>query len=311
MNNKNSLWVEKYRPKTLDEYLFHDDNQKVTIRRMLEDGSIPHLLLSGVQGTGKTSISLIIINSLGVEDVDLLTLNSSDENRIDVMRDKIKAFVSTYAMGEFKIVHLEEGDYLTPNAQAVLRRMMEEYADSVRFILTCNYANKIISPLRSRFQEFKFFKHNVIDITELVAKILVKEKVKFDLDLLDKYVRVGYPDIRKIINLLQQNSKTGKLLPLQNSDGSGEYKLKLLEYIENDDWNSARILCCSQVSAEEWEDVYRFLYESLDKSKKFKEMKNWESGILSIADHLKNHTLVADPEINAAALFIKLSLIGS
>lgn len=311
MPDKNSLWVERYRPRNLDNYIFHDPNQKTAITTMLNERDIPHLLLAGVQGSGKTTLALIIINDLETDPMDLLTLNASDENSVDVMRDKIKAFVSTYAVGDHKIVHLEEADYLTANAQAVLRRMMEEYSESARFILTCNYTSKIIPAVRSRCQEFKFNRHNVDDVTEYVAKILLKEKVAFDLKLLDKYVRVGYPDIRKIINLLQQNSKTGKLADLQNAEGSGEYKLQLLRHIEEDDWESARELVCGTVTAEEWEDVYRFLYENLDKTKKFSDRKTWESGIFAIADHLYRHALVADPEINGAALFIKLSQLGS
>lgn len=310
MSDKTSLWTEKYRPKNLDDYLFHDQNQKTAITQMLQDGSIPHLLLSGVQGSGKTTIALIIVNQLITDPVDVLSLNASDENSVDVMRDKIKGFISTYGFGDFKIVHLEEADYLTLNAQAVLRRMMEEYSDSARFILTCNYSNKVIPAVRSRCQEFKFLKHDINDITAMVAKILIKENIKFKLELLDSYIRIGYPDIRKIINLVQQNSKTGLLLSLQNAEGSGEYKLKLLEHIENDDWVSARQLCCSQVTADEWEEVYRFLYESLGKSKKFQKQEHWDSGINAIADHLSRHALFSDPEINAASLFIKLGLIG-
>lgn len=311
MHDKNALWVEKYRPTNLDGYVFHDSNQKKAITTMLGEGGIPHLLLAGIQGSGKTTLALIIIKELEIDPVDLLTLNASDENSVDVMRDKIKAFISTYASGRFKIIHLEEADYLTKNAQAVLRRMMEEYSDTARFILTCNYTYKIIPAVRSRCQEFNFTQHNIDDVTELVALMLVQEKVTFDLDLLDKYIRVGYPDIRKIINLLQQNSKSGVLEKLQNADGSGEYKMKLLQYIENDDWVTARKVLCGSVAAEEWVDVYRFLYENLDKAKKFSDLSAWEGGILAIANHLAEHVSSADPEINAAAMFIKLNQLGN
>ncbi len=277
---------------------------------MLEDGDIPHLLFSGVQGSGKTTLALIMINALGIDPVDLLTLNSSDENSVDVMRNKIKAFVSTYATGDFKVIHLEEADYLTPNAQAVLRRVMEEYAETSRFIFTCNYPNKIMPAIRSRCQEFKFTRHDINDVTEYAANILVKEKIKFNLNSLDKYIRVAYPDIRKIINTLQQHSKTGVLLDSNDVDDSGEYKMKLLEYIEKDDWENARILCCGRIAPEEWEDVYRFIYESLDKSEKFKVGKNRDAAIVALAEFLYKHAVSADSEINAAALFIKLKLIG-
>jgi DNA polymerase III delta prime subunit len=307
--NKHKLWVEKYRPQTLDDYVFHDENQRSAIESMIADGSIPHLLLSGVQGSGKTTLALIIIKALGVDKMDVLTLNASDENSVDVMREKIKAFISTYAMGDFKVVHLEEADYVSLAGQAVLRRMMEEYADSARFILTCNYENKIQPAIKSRCQHFRFTKHDITDVTENVAQILLQEHVKFDLDLLDKYVRVGYPDIRKIINLLQQNSRTGTLMPLSSESEAGDYKFKLLEHIEVDDWFAARKLACGEVAAEEWEGVYRFLYENLDKAPKFTTHEKWEAGIVIVADHLYKHSIVADPEINAAAMFIRLTQV--
>lgn len=308
-NNKHKLWVERYRPKTVDEYIFHDASHRASIEQMIADGTIPHLLFSGVQGSGKTTIALVLINELNVDPTDVLTINASDENSVDVMRDKIKSFVSTFAMGDFKIVHLEEADYITGNGQAVLRRMMEEYADSARFILTCNYENKIIPAVKSRCQQFRFQKHDIEEVTESVAKILLKEKIKFDLDDLDNYVRVGYPDIRKIINMLQQNSQNGHLAPI-NADGeAGDYKFELLDLISNDDWFKARKLTCGEVAAEEWEDVYRFLYENIDKSTKFSKTEKWEEAIVIIAEHLYKHSLVADPEINAAAMFIRLGQV--
>jgi len=216
-------------------------------------------------------------------------------------------------MGKFKIVNLEEADYLSPNAQAVLRQLMEEYSDTARFILTCNYENKIIPAIKSRCQQFRFTKPDRDAVLLFVGDILLAEKVNFTLEQLEGYVSVGYPDIRKIINLLQQNTIDGKqrhreLLPLNETE-TGDYKFKLLELIETGDWVSARKLACAQVSSEEWESVYTFLYENLDKSPSFTQRDKWEAGIVIIADHLYKHSLVADPEINAAAMFIRLGQI--
>lgn len=305
--NKHKLWVEKYRPTTIDDYIFHDDGMKNSFLRMIADKSIPHLLLSGVQGTGKTTIAQILISEMELEETDVLTINASDENSVDTIRDKIKGFVTTFAMGDFKIVHLEEADYITPAGQAVMRRLMEEYADEARFILTCNYENKIIPAIKSRTQQFRFRAGDKVDITEYAANILLSEKIKFDIDTLDKYVAIGYPDIRKIIGLLQQNCIDGQLTKPLSDKESGDYKFALLELIERDKWIDARQLCCENVVAEEWEEVYRFLFDNLSKSPKFQDRDKWEAAIVILADYLYKHGIVADPEINAAAMFIQLT----
>ncbi len=307
--DNHSLWVEKYRPTSISDYIFHDESHERSITRMIQDKSIPHLLLSGVQGSGKTTLAKILVEELGIEEMDVLMINASDENSVDVIREKIKNFVTTFAMGDFKIVLLDEADYITPNGQAVMRNLMEQYNETARFILTCNYEARIIPPISSRCQHFRFRAGNKDDITEYVAKILLAEDVKFDLDQLDKIISIGYPDVRKIVNILQQNTVDGELHASESDAEGGDYKFKLLDLIESDDWVGARDLCCSSVVAEEWEGVYRFLYENIESSKKFQQQEKWEAGILAIAEHLYKHGICADPEINAAALFITLSTI--
>ena len=309
MADRHTLWTERYRPKTLDEYVFHDSTQEQTIRSMLADNSIPHLLLSGIQGSGKTSLAKILINELKIENTDVLLINASSENSVDVMRDKITSFVSTFAMSRFKVVILDEADYITPNGQAVLRNMMEHYADNARFILTCNYENKIIPAVKSRCQQFRFKSPNRDFVTEFIAGILIDEKIKFDLPNLDRYITVGYPDVRKIINLIQQNSIDGVLLDGKSEKEVGDYKFELLDFVGRDMWNEARMAVCGNVAGEEWEDVYKFLYENLNTSPKFDDVNKWEAGIIIIADHLYKHGISADPEINAAAMFIRLSQV--
>ena len=304
-----ALWTEKFRPTTLKDYIFHDDAQRASIERMVADGTIPHLLLSGIQGSGKTTLAKVLINELDIDEMDTLILNASDENSVDTMREKIKNFISSMAMGTFKVVLLDEADYISLQGQGILRNMMETYNEQARFILTCNYDNKIIPQIKSRSQQFKFSKGNKVDITEFVAKILIKEKVKFDLELLDKYVDVGYPDVRKIINMLQQNSNNGVLQAPQTDEETGDYKFKLLELMGSNDWTAVRKIACENVTDGEWEDLYKFLYENLQDSPKFVDQKKWDQGIILIAEHLYKHAMVADPEINAAALFIQLEQI--
>ena len=307
--NKHVLWVEKYRPSSLDGYIFHDEAHKQSFQQMVENQTIPHLLLSGVQGSGKTTIAQILIKELNVDPTDVLLINASDENSVDVMRDKIKSFITTFAIGDFKVIQLEEADYLTMNAQAVLRKYMEDPNCPARFILTCNYESKIMPAIKSRSQQYRFKAADRDEIAEFTAKILLKEKVKFDIDLLDKFISVGYPDIRKIINLLQQNSINGVLQSLVVEAEAGDYKFKLLDMVNVDDWSAARNLACESVATEEWEDLYRFLYVNLNKSKKFSKKDNWEAGIVIITDHLYKNSIIADPEINAAAMFIRLSQV--
>jgi len=311
MNINPTIWCEKYRPTSIDQYIFHDETHRKTISRMIKDGIIPHLLLSGIQGSGKTTLAKLLCSELGVSDMDVMILNASDENSVDVMRDKLKSFVSTFALGDFKIVILDEADYISQAGQAILRHILENNSDNVRFILTCNYENKLINPLKSRLQHLRFKAPNVDDITELAATILVKEGVAFDLDDLDAYVTVGYPDVRKIINLLQQNVIDGELLsPSSAAEESSDYKFSLLGMMEKGNWVAARNTVCASVVGEEWYDLYKFLYENLHKAKQFDENGgNWEQGMLAIAEHAYKHELVAAPEINAAALFIRLSMI--
>jgi len=306
------LWVEKYRPKKLKDYIFDNDHHRVAFKSFIRDKSIPHLLLSGVQGSGKTSIAQILINEINVDPADTLIINASDENSVDVMRDKIKTFVSSYGFGStgFKVVVLEEGDYISHSGQQVLLRLMEDYADDSRFIITANNENKLKPSLKSRCQHFKFKASDKDDIAEFVAKILVSENIDFDLDELDDYIRIDYPDIRKIINTIQSSISNNSLMNVTNTESSSDdYNISLLDHIAKDDWNSARKVVCGNVSNDEIESIFRFLYMNLDKSKKFSNSDKWEAGQIEIAQHLYMHSLVADPEINLSALFIKLKQI--
>lgn len=307
--NTHALWCEKYRPQNIDEYVFHDPQQKAAVIRMIADKSIPQLLLSGVQGSGKTTLAKILISAMDLDETDVLTINASDERGIDTFRNTIKNFAMSMAMGRFKIVHLEEADMLTPQAQAALKRFMEETSEYVRFILTCNHVNKIIAPIQSRCQQFYFRAADTNDIAEYLIRILAAEGVKFDLDLLDKYLAYGYPDVRKMVNLLQQNTSHKELLPPGEVGESGDYKFKLIDLIEANKWVEARKLICTSVTSDEWEGVYKFLYENISRAPKFKTQGPWEEAILVIAEHLYKNTIVSDQEINMAACLIRLGQI--
>ena len=302
----NALWVEKYRPKTIDGYVFRDEHQRKQIKTWIKDKSIPHLLLSGNAGIGKTTLAKILINELGIEEFDVLEINASRTNSVDDVRDKITNFVSMIPFGPFKVVLLDEADYLSPNAQAALRGVMEEYHSTARFILTCNYPNRIIPALHSRCQGFHVERTDITEFTARVATILVEEGVDFDLDTLDNYVKVAYPDLRKCINLVQQNCHDGKLAqPNQGDAGEGDWKFEMVELFKAGNIKGARKVICDSARPEELEEVYRWMYDNLDLFGKDEETK--DSALLIIKQGLVDHAIIADPEINLSATLVKLA----
>ena len=299
------LWVEKYRPKTVEGYVFRDEHQKAQIQQWIKDGSIPHLLLSGNAGIGKTTLAKILFNELEVQEYDILEINASRTNSVDDVRDKIVNFVQMIPFGDFKVVLLDEADYLSPNAQAALRGVMEEYHTTARFILTCNYPNRIIPALHSRCQGFHIERVDVTEFTARVATILVEENVEFDLDTLDTFVKATYPDLRKCINTVQMNSLEGKLhTPEKGDTGEADYKIEMVELFKKGKISEARKLVCGQARPEEMEEIYRWLYDNVAI---FGDEPVQEKAILIIKQGLVDHTLVSDPEINLAATLIRLS----
>ena len=301
------LWVEKYRPKSLDGYVFRDDHQRKQAQSWIKEKSIPHLLFSGSAGIGKTTMAKILINELEIPEYDVLELNASRTNSVDEVRNKITNFVQMIPFGPFKVVLLDEADYLSPNAQAALRGVMEEYHTTSRFILTCNYPNRIIPALHSRCQGFHIERIDQTEFTTRVAKILMDEGITPDLDVLDTYVKATYPDLRKCINTVQMNSQDGTLVAPDKSDkAEADYKLEMTELFKAGKISQARKLVCSQARPDEIEDIYKWLYDNITL---FGDEPKQEKAILVIKQGLVDHTLVADPEINLAATMIKLQNI--
>ena len=299
------LWVEKYRPKTVDGYVFRDEAQRSQVKQWIKDKTIPHLLFSGNAGIGKTTLAKLLLNELDVNDLDVLEINASRTNSVDDVRDKIVNFVQMIPFGDFKVVLLDEADYLSPNAQAALRGVMEEYHTTARFILTCNYPNRIIPALHSRCQGFHIAKIDQTEFTARVAEILITEGVTPNLDILDTYVKATYPDLRKCINMVQMNTQDNSLLaPHEGDTGESDWKLEMVELFKAGKIQEARKLLCGTIRTEEMEEVYRWLYDNIEL---FGNEEQQDQAVLIIKQGLVDHTLVVDPEINLAATLIRLA----
>jgi len=303
------LWVEKWRPNTIDNYVFKDENQREQVEYWVKEKSIPHIILSGAAGTGKTTLAKALVNELGIDPYDFLEINASKENSVDTVRERLSNFVSTMPFGSFKIVLMDEADYMSANGQAAMRNLMESYHENARFILTCNYPHKIIPALHSRCQGFHIDSLDKTEFTARTATILLEEGVEFDLDVLDTYVTASYPDLRKCLNLLQANSVSGLLREPNKSDKATlDYKLAVVDMIKSGKIREARQLLCSQVKTEEMDDFIRWSYDNLDLWSNTEEGK--DQAILIIRNTLVNVSLAADTEILISAMLVELSQIN-
>lgn len=300
------LWVEKYRPNTMDGYVFVDDSQREQVATWVRDKTIPHLLFSGSPGTGKTTLAKMLINELGVDDYDVMHANGSKEARKIEWVDKLISFCQTMPYGDFKVVMIDEADYMNPTSvQPALRNLMEDYSSTVRFILTCNYPNKIIPPIHSRCQQLHIVKTDLTEFTARVATVLVTEAVEFDLDTLDSYVRATYPDLRKCLNLVQQNSQSGTLSSPKSTDRSaGDWKLDCVQLFKDGKIREARILMCQQSTPEEADEIFRWMYDNLDLWST--DPHKQDQAIIIIRNGLVNVPMVADQEINLSATITEL-----
>lgn len=302
------IWTEKYRPNTVDEYVFKDAAQKRQVQQWVDEGGIPHLLFSGSPGTGKTTLAKVLIHDLGVQDADVLIINASRDNGVDLIRRKITSFSETMPWGNFKVILLDEADHISAEGQAALRGVMEQYASTVRFILTCNYPNKIIPALHSRCQGFHITSLDETDFTVRIAEILVENNVNFDIDVLDSFVRGTYPDMRKTINNVQMNSVNGALQKPDLSSQDTGWRVKMVELFKAKQVREARQLIIANARADEYEDIFRWLYRNVEMFGNNEDQQ--DEAVIVIRNGMVKHTQVADPEINLSATLIELQQIG-
>jgi len=302
MQIENSLWCEKYRPQNLDTYV-GNEHIKNKIETLIEQQDIPHLLLAGRAGTGKTTLAKMLVKNI---ECDYLFINASDENSIDTIRNKIKGFVTTMGFKSLKIVILDEADYITPNGQAALRNLMETFSKHARFILTCNFQERIIDPIISRCQSFSLIPPSQKDVAIHLANILKEESVAFSPEDIKQLVVTYYPDIRKIINTAQLFSKNGQLtIDTQQLVGS-DVKLKLLTMLLNTGNITGRFKELRELihtnSITDYSDIFTYLYENIEE---FGEDKQ-PMIILEIAEAQHKDAFVVDKEINFASMIYKI-----
>jgi DNA polymerase III delta prime subunit len=298
---EHSLWVEKYRPTTLDTYI-GNEHLKSKVRVYLESGDLPHLLLYGKAGTGKTTLAKLLVNNI---ECDYMYINASDENSVDTVRNKVRGFASTMGFKDYKIIILDECDYITPNAQAALRNLMETFSKHCRFILTCNFVERIIDPIQSRCQSFQVIPPSKKEVALHIHNILKEEDIASKMDDVAGLVNAGYPDIRRVINSCQRQVVDGMLVVDKQSLVESDYKMKLMEIIKKENKKDAfkgvrKLLADSQVT--DFAELYKLMYDEVD---------SYGTGhiaecILIIAKYQLSDSQVVDKEINAMAMIIEL-----
>ena len=294
------LWVEKYRPTTLENYV-GNQQLKDTVKSFIDKGDVPHLLFYGTAGTGKTTLAKAITHNV---ECDVLYVNASDENSVDNVRNKIKGFASSAGFKDLKIIILDEADFLSQEAQAALRNMMETYSLTTRFILTCNYVEKIIPALVSRCQTYKIEPLSKKEVAIHINNILTKEQVKCVPGDLAYIVNSYYPDIRKILNYTQQSVLNGEVKINQMDTVGKDVKVKIMELMRTKPstaFNDIRQLVADE-GLRQFDELYQLLFERVDEYAAGKQTL----AILTIAEYLHQSSLVVNKEITFMACIARL-----
>lgn len=301
------LWVEKYRPKTLEDVVMNKDSLDI-LKKYIETKTIPHLLFSGSAGLGKTTCAKILARAITEDQSDRLYINASDEASIDVIRGKVKTFCATMSFGALKVVILDEFDGMSQNAMGMLRNTLEEFSAHCRFIMTCNYLERVIDPIKSRCQVFDFSGTEKKYIAQKCVKILQAEGIDYseERENIPVIINRHYPDMRKIINCLQQFSSSGKFKYVENKSESKEAQDLLIQYIKDRDIK--RIVKELLGSGVDYRPLYSALFNRVEEFGLTDPIKKIEAMTL-IADRMHRHASTIDPEINFRDLINNFCLL--
>ena len=296
----NYILNEKYRPDTLEGYICKDEI-KVKFQEFIVANQIPHLLFAGKPGAGKTTLAKILVNNI---DCDFLYINATDERSIDIMRDKVGAFAAAGSFKPLKIVILDEATHILQAGQVILLNMMETYSLTTRFILTGNYAERLIEPLRSRCQEFDLSPPSKKVVAQHISVILDKEDIKYEVSDLVTLVNKFYPDFRKIINNCQKYTVDGTLTLDNSVNSTDDYQVKVLDELKKPSVKSFNLIrqIIANAEVESFESLYKFLYNKLS------EYANGNEGtiICTLEEHMYHAHFVLDKEINIMSCIGKI-----
>jgi replication factor C small subunit len=302
VKTENTLWVEKYRPQTLKDYI-GNDLLKEKVQSYLDNNDVPHLLLYGKAGTGKTTLAKIIAQTI---ECDMMIINASDENNVETVRNKVKNFASGAGFKGFKIIILDEFDYMTPNAQAILRNLMETFSRHTRFILTCNYHEKIIEPILSRCQTFAVNPPSKKEVAVHVTEILNKEGIRYDVKDVADIISSFYPDIRRVMNTCQLQSSKGELKVDKQTILQADFKNKIVDLLASGEEKRNAYMQIRQIVGDnkvnDFAELYSALYERLDDYA----AGNTANVILELAQGQFRDALVIDKEICFMATIIAI-----
>lgn len=303
-----ALWVDSHAPKTLDDYVWRDETMRSKFEEWIGEGALPHLLFSGRAGMGKTSLARLLTKSLNVPDGDVLFVKASRERKVDLLEDRITGFAQTYPMIDnphgIKYIILDEADSMSLQAQKFLRSEMDHYSATVRFIMTCNYPEKIMPAISSRCQSFHFEALSQEAFILRVMGVLAAEKVEYDNQVLTDYIEESYPDLRRCIGLVQKNTVAGVLTSKTEESRTLDYMIDAVELFKNRRHTEARKIICAQVQPEEYPQVFRFLYENVALFGDTPDQQ--DDALVIIRDGLYKHSIVADAEINLSATIVQL-----